>query len=115
MLQIDSKDFHWFMGVKFGLAVFLFTTFSFWIALTLSITLLVVYRYVIAMILNIHVMESGDLNTFITNSKAPANVISSCPLSIAKPEYAREVFSRLVKSHIKGRSRIVKVLGDMYY
>ena len=37
------------------------------------------------------------------------------PVSNANPKYAREVFKRMVTAHVKARSCIVKVLGDMYY
>ena len=60
-------------------------------------------------------MDIGDLNTFVTNPKAVTNIMTATPLSIAIPEYTKEAFSRIVKAHVKARSRIVKVLGDYYY
>ena len=69
----------------------------------------------IAKINKVHVMDIGDFNTFISGPKAPANIMSITPLSIGKPEYAKEAFMRIIKAHVKARSCIVKVLGDMYY
>jgi len=41
--------------------------------------------------------------------------MSATPVSQAEHQYGRELFERVVKAHIKARSCIVKVLGDMYY
>lgn len=60
-------------------------------------------------------MEIGDLNTFFTSNKALANVMSVTTVSDANPELSKEIFARITKAHMKARSRIVKVLNDMYY
>ena len=41
--------------------------------------------------------------------------MSATPVSQAEHHLGRELFEKVVKAHIKARSRIVKVLGDMYY
>lgn len=60
-------------------------------------------------------MEIGDLNTFYTSPKALTNVMSVTTVTEADPKIAKEIFSRITKAHMKARSRIVKVLNDMYY
>ena len=60
-------------------------------------------------------MEIGDLNAFISSSKAPANIMSATTLSVGRPEYVRETFMKVVVAHMKARSRIVTILGDKYY
>ena len=115
MPHIDKEDFHWFMGVKFCLIIWLFTAFSWWLAALISLTFFLTYRNIVAKIQNLHVMDIGDYNTFISSPKAPANIMSITPLSVSKPEYAKEAFMRIIKAHPKARSCIVKVLGDIYY
>ena len=115
MPNIDKKDFHWFMGVKFALMVSLFYSCAWWLAALITIIFLLTYRNLIAKINKLHVMDIGDYGTFVTNHKAPANIMSVTPLSIGKPEYAKEAFMRVIKAHVKARTIIVKVLGDMYY
>jgi len=115
MPSIDTNDFHWFMGVKFALIVYLFYSCAWWLAVLITVVFMMTYRNVIAKINNLHVMDIGDFNTFISNPKAPANIMSVTPLSVGKPEYAKEAFMRVIKAHMKARSCIVKVLGDMYY
>ena len=48
MPQIDRKDFHWFMGVKFVLALYLFKNFDFLTALAVFVTFFLGYQHVIA-------------------------------------------------------------------
>ena len=115
MPHIDKNDFHWFMGVKFCLVVWLFYTWSWWLATLTTVVFFLTYRLAIAKFCNLQVMDIGDFNTFVSGPKAPANIMSVTPLSIGKPEYAKEAFMRVIKAHTKARSRIVKVLGDMYY
>ena len=115
MPSIDSKDFHWFMGVKFLLVVALYKTFAIWLASLIAFAFFLTYRHLVAKICNLHVMDIGDFNTFISNPKAPANIMSITPVSVGRPEYAKEAFMRIIKAHPKARSCIVKVLGDMYY
>ena len=115
MPHIDKNDFHWFMGVKLLLMVLSFKMFSIWIAIGLIIVFAVFYREVIAKIKGIHAMEIGDLNTFYTSPKALTNVMSVTTVTEADPNIAKEIFSRITKAHMKARSRIVKVLNDMYY
>lgn len=115
MPQIESKDFHWFMGVKFLVVYMLFTQLSFWKAFPIAAFLVITFPHVVAKVKGLNVMQVGDFNTFITNAKAPTNIMTATPLSVGKPEYAKEVFMRIVKAHVKARSCIVKVLGDMYY
>lgn len=69
----------------------------------------------IAQLYDLTVMPIGDHNTFITSEKAPTHIMSATPLSVGRPEYAKEVFMRIVRAHVKARSQIVNVLGDMYY
>ena len=115
MPHIDKNDFHWFMGVKFCLVIWLYYNLSWWLATAITVTFFLTYRNVIAKICGLEVMDIGDFNTFISNPKAPANIMSITPLSIGKPEYAKEAFMRVIKAHVKARSCIVKVAGDMYY
>ena len=115
MPSIDAKDFHWFMGVKFLLTVFIFRQLSLPIAIPVFLVSMTVYRYVLAKLLGLTVMGVGDFNTFVTNEKAPTNIMTCTPVSNANPAYAREVFMRMVKAHVKARSYIVKVLGEFYY
>ena len=115
MPHIDKNDFHWSMGVKFFLVIWLYYNLSWWLATAITITFFLTYRNVIAKIYGLEVMDIGDFNTFISNPKAPANIMSITPLSIGKPEYAKEAFMRVIKAHVKARSCIVKVAGDMYY
>ena len=115
MPHIDSKDFHWFMGVKFALTLYLFKTCSFAVAFGAYVGFFLVYRYLIAALLGLKVMTMGDYGTFCTNDKAHTNIMTGLPVSEANPEYARELFMRMVKAHIKARSCIVSVLGDLYY
>ena len=79
------------------------------------VALQVSYRHLVAQLYGLHVMPIGDCNTFLTNPRAPTNIMSATPLSVGRPEYAKEAFMRIVRAHIKARSRIVTVLGDMYY
>ena len=60
-------------------------------------------------------MSIGDFNTYVTNDKAPTNIMTATPVSEGRPELASEAFMRIVKAHIKARSCIKVVLGDMYY
>ena len=115
MPHIDKNDFHWSMGVKFFLVIWLYYNLSWWLATVITITFFLTYRNVVAKIYGLEVMDIGDFNTFISNPKAPANIMSITPLSIGKPEYAKEAFMRVIKAHVKARSCIVKVAGDMYY
>jgi len=115
MVSIDKKDFHWFMGVKFAAVVFLFYNCSWWQAALIAIIFFLSYRPVIAVLYGLHVMPLGDWGTFITNAQAPTNIMSMTPVFNANHEYAKEVFARLAKTHMKARSRIVRVLGDLYY
>mmetsp|Transcript_842 Transcript_842/g.1276 ORF Transcript_842/g.1276 Transcript_842/m.1276 type:complete len:139 (-) Transcript_842:1136-1552(-) len=115
MPHIDIKDFHWFMGVKFAIALVLFRTLQWYLALPLMLTILIALRHLIARILGYQVMGVGDFNTFVTNQKAPANIMTCTIVENPNPVYAREVFSRMTTAHVKARSCIVKVLGDMYY
>ena len=115
MPHIDKNDFHWSMGVKFFLVIWLYYNLSWWLATAITVTFFLTYRNVIAKIYGLEVMDIGDFNTFISNPKAPANIMSITPLSIGKPEYAKEAFMRVIKAHVKARSCIVKVAGDMYY
>ena len=113
--HIDVEDLHWFMGVKFAMVVYMFTAWDWWVATTATGVFFVTYRYVVAKVTGLTCMDVGDLNCFVTNSKAPTNIMSATPLSTCKPEYAKEIFERIVRAHVKARSRIVKVLGDYYY
>lgn len=115
MPRIESKDFHWFQGVKLLVAYLLFTHLSFWMAVLIGAVLSMSFPHVVAKAKGLNVMQVGDFNTFITNAKAPTNIMTATPLSAGRPEYAKEVFMRIVKAHVKARSCIVKVLGDMYY
>ena len=115
MPHIDKNDFHWSMGVKFFLVIWLYYNLSWWLATAITVTFFLTYRNVVAKIYGLEVMDIGDFNTFISNPKAPANIMSITPLSIGKPEYAKEAFMRVIKAHVKARSCIVKVAGDMYY
>ena len=115
MPHIDKNDFHWSMGVKFFLFIWLYYNLSWWLATVITVTFFLTYRNVVAKIYGLEVMDIGDFNTFISNPKAPANIMSITPLSIGKPEYAKEAFMRVIKAHVKARSCIVKVAGDMYY
>lgn len=115
MPHIDIKDFHWSMGAKFVIALFIFKSLSWWLALPLFVLLSVVYRHIVAKVTGLKVMAVGDFNTFVTNSKAPTNIMTCTPCHNTKPEYAREAFSRMVKAHVKARSSIVKICGDYYY
>jgi len=115
MPHIDRKDFHWFMGVKFALTVYLFKNFDFWIALVAAVAFFVGHRYIIAASLGLRVMNVGDFNTFVTNSKAPTHIMTATPVAVGKPELAGQIFGRIVYAHVKARSCIRKVLGDMYY
>ena len=115
MPHIDKNDFHWSMGVKFCLVIWLYYNLSWWLATAITVTFFLTYRNVVAKIYGLEVMDIGDFNTFISNPKAPANIMSITPLSIGKPEYAKEAFMRVIKAHVKARSCIVKVAGDMYY
>ena len=115
MPQIDKNDFHWFMGVKFAIVVTLFYSCTWWVAALITAIFFLTYRNIIAKFNNLQVMDVGDLNTFISNQKAPANIMSVTILSLSKPEYAKEAFRKVVRNHIKTRSTIVKCLGDMYY
>ena len=60
-------------------------------------------------------MPITDLSTFVSNPSAPSNIVSACPVSTTNMDYAREVFGRMVRTHLKARSCIVRVLGDLYY
>ena len=115
MPQIDKKDFHWFLGVKFAVVVYFFYHFKWWVALPMILAVAISYRHPIAWARGLHVMDIGDCNTFVTNPKAPTNIISLTPVSVGRPDYAVEAFRRIVVAHLKARSCIVKVLGDMYY
>ena len=103
------------MGVKFVAVVFLFYNCSWWHAALMTIFFFVSYRPVIAVLYGLHVMPMGDLGTFVSNAQAPTNIMSMTPVLNAKHDHAREVFARLVRTHMKARSRIVCVLGDLYY
>jgi len=84
-------------------------------AFAIIVILTVGYRHVIASIYNLHVMDVMDLNCFYSNDKAPCNVMSATPVSKGHVHLTKESFSRIVRAHLKARSCIVKVLGDMYY
>ena len=60
-------------------------------------------------------MSIGDFNTYLTNDKAPTNIMTATPVSEGKPELAAEAFLRIASAHVKARSCIKVVLGDMYY
>ncbi len=115
MPSFDRKDFHWFMGVKFALSLYVFKQFNFLTALAIFVTFFVCYRHVIAKLLGLQVMSIGDFNTYVTSDKAPTNIMTATPVSEGRPELASEAFMRIVKAHIKARSCIRVVLGDMYY
>ena len=51
----------------------------------------------------------------MSNDKAPANIISATTMSEGKPDYAKAAFGRIIDAHLKARSAVVKVYGDMYY
>ena len=115
-MYIDKDDFHWFMGVKFCLAVLCFKMLSTWVAIGIIIVFSVYYRSVVAWVLGLQAMEIGDMTTFYTGPKAPTNIMSMTTLSACDTdEHAKELMLRMLKAHPKARSRIVKVLNDMYY
>ena len=86
-----------------------------WQAVLIVSTVFVGYYYVVAFALGLQVMSIMDFNTFVTNSKAPTNIMTSTPVTNASYQRGIKVFSVMAKAHIKCRSSIVKVLGDMYY
>lgn len=86
-----------------------------WVAILIISIFFVGYYYIVAFALGLHVMPIMDFNTFMTNTKAPVNIVTSTPVTNASYKRGIEVFSVMAKAHIKARSRIVKVLGDMYY
>jgi len=103
------------MGVKFAITLIIFKSLSVWYALPLLFVMQVGYRQIVARMLGLRVMAVGDFNTFVTNNKAPTNIMTSTPCTKTNPVYAREIFSRMVKAHVKARSSIVKICGDYYY
>lgn len=84
-------------------------------ALVASLALIICYRYVIAKALGLKVMDAMDLNTFSTNDKAVVNSLSMTIVSQSNKEHANGCFGMLAKTHIKMRSKIVKIFGDLYY
>ena len=116
MPQIDPEDLHWFMGVKFAIVVAIFSYSPSWLlGFAIVAILAAFYRNVIAAMLGLHVMDVMDLNCFYSGDKARCNVMSATPVSVGHVHLTKESFSRIVYAHIKARSQIVKVLGDMYY
>lgn len=115
MVNIDKKDFHWFMGVKFLFCVALYQSLVWWKTALIAAIFFFSYRHIVAKVKGITVMPITDLSTFVTNPNAPTNIVSACPISTTNMTYAREVFGRMVKTHLKARSCIVRVLGDLYY
>jgi len=89
MPHLDMKDFHWFMGVKFAVTALLFKTLAFWQASIVFILVTLTYRHVVARVLGIKIMPVGDFNTFVTNSKAPTNIMTFTPVSNANYDYAK--------------------------
>lgn len=115
MVNVDKKDFHWFMGVKFLFCVALYQSLAWWLTAIIAAFFFVSYRHIVAKANGLTVMPLTDLSTFVTNPNAPTNIVSACPISKTNMNYARETFGRMVKTHLKARSCIVRVLGDFYY
>jgi len=104
------------MGVKLLISVAIYQASpSWWVGLIGCLVFFMGYRYIIASICGYNVMDVMDLNCFSTNDKAPCNVMSATPVSKGRTDLTKECFTKLPTSHLKGRSRIVKVLGDFYY
>ena len=114
-MHLDKEDFNVYMFLKLGLAIQLFLILPRIPALLVLILIASTYRSVVASICGLQVMPIMDLNCFYSNDKAVTNMISCTPMTIARPEYAREAFGRIVDAHLKARSSTVKVFGDMYY
>lgn len=84
-------------------------------ALAVTFLLIVCYRYAVAIVFGLQVMDIMDLNTFSTSEKATVNSISMTIVSKSEKAHANEVFGRLAHVHRKMRSKIVTVFGDLYY
>ena len=114
-MHLDKEDFNVFMFAKFGIVLLIFQALPLLYAMITLILLAITYQHVIAAIFGLHVMPSMDLSCFYSNDKAVVNIISITPLTRGEPAYSREAFGRIMDAHLKARTGIVKVCGDMYY
>jgi hypothetical protein len=101
--------------VKLSVIVAIFATLKSRYAVLIALVLTWSYRFVIGFFCGVSPLPIMDINTFYTNDKALTNVMSGTPLSINATHVSRECFTRLVKAHLKMRSRIVRIFGDAYY
>ena len=103
--KIDPDDLHWFMGVKFVIAVSIIKfSPSTWIGILALIAVTLSYKHLVALIHGVHVIDVNDLICFQSDKKANCNVMSATPVSPPKTELTKEAFSRIVHAHLKARS-----------
>ena len=114
-MHLDKNDFNVYMFSKFGIVLAIILLFPLKFAVLTLMIVAATYQHVVAHVYELHVMPSMDRNCFMSNDKAVANIISATTMSEGKPEYAREAFGRLIDAHMKARSEVVRVFGDMYY
>ena len=112
---IEKSELTFALITKLGVVAIILLFLPLLSATLAALAITICYRYVIAAFFRIKVMSVMDMNTFITNDKAPLNCVNLTPVSSHSNEITYEVFGRLVKAHLKMRSKIVKVFGDYYY
>jgi len=113
MLQTDP---HYFI-LKSSILVAIFATLDSWkLALAISMTLTLTYRYVIAYLCGYTAMPIMDMVCFLADDKSPLNIMS-CIMMTDKTDVAglRAIYGKVIRNHPKMYSYIHTCLGDYYY
>lgn len=112
---MESGDITAPLLIKLGVVAAIFAALPLKQAVVVMLVVVLGYRYVVAAALGLQVMDIMSLNTFSTGKKATVNVMSMTIVTKSEAELAHGCFSRLAKTHLKMRCRIVEVFGDYYY
>ena len=81
-----------------------------------SLAVLLGYRYVIALVLQLKVMPVMDMGTFFSLQKAPLNIMAAITFTKGTTsDKVIESYGRVVPQHYKMCSKIRVVMGDYYY
>ena len=113
MLRTDPTYFI----LKSGVIVAIFATLDSWkLALFISFTLVLSYRYIIALAMGLSTMPIMDMICFMSDDKSPLNIMS-CIMMTDKTdlESLRAIYGKVIRNHPKMYSHVYSVLGDYYY
>jgi len=112
---MSESEFTAALFIKLGMVSAIYVALPLRQAIAVSLVLIIGYRYIIATALGLNEMEAMDINTFSTNDKAVVNSVSMTIVSKSNKDHANGCFGTLAKTHVKMRSKIVKIFGDLYY